>query len=153
VALHLYRRRRGYAGYCVKCGRTFCPRCKSASESQIYCTQCIHIYIKKDGVPFETQAKKSLEVRAHQTRTFYLRKLMNALFPGFASLQHDRTLQGILLYLVFSFLILLGIHPAFLPLLHFQAPLISGISTLALLLGALVWILINARVLLEKEGH
>ena len=153
VALHLFRRRRGYAGFCVKCGRTFCPKCKSASESQIYCTQCIHIYIKKDGVPFETQARKSQEVRAHQSRTFYLRKLMNALFPGFAFLQHDRTAQGILLYLLFSSLILLGIHPSLLPLLHIQAPMMDGLSTLALLLGALVWIILNARVLLEKEGH
>gem|GEM_PF-1486009 len=153
VTLHLIRRRRGYAGVCVKCGRTFCPRCKSASESQIYCTQCIHIYIKKDGVPFEIQARKALEVRVHQARTLYLRKLMSALFPGFSTLQHDRTVQGILLYLLFSWLMVLGIHPALLPLLHIRAPVLDELSILALIFGAVVWILVNARVLLEKEGH
>ena len=48
ILLWLKRRRAGLANACIKCGRTFCPRCKSARESTTYCTQCIHIYLKRD---------------------------------------------------------------------------------------------------------
>jgi len=60
------RRRVGFAGSCMKCGRTYCHRCKSARESATFCTQCIHIYLKRDGVSMGTKRAKFDEVNEHQ---------------------------------------------------------------------------------------
>ena len=153
VVLHARRKSRGgYAGVCTKCGRTFCGKCKSASESQIYCTQCIHIYIKKDGVPLETKVKKMKEVKTYLAQGFILRKVLSALFPGFYLLTQDKTLKGTLIFAVFSALVLFGLRPTLLPLLHFQAPLMGALAQLSLILAAAVWVVTNAKVLLEKGG-
>ena len=153
VALHMRRKKRGgYAGICTKCGRTFCSKCKSASESQIYCTQCIHIYIKKDGVPLETKVRKMKEVKYFLGRTLWSKKLMNVIFPGFAHLLQDKNLQGMLIFTAFSLLVLLGLLPAPFALTGFPAPVLGVLGKVALGLAAVVWIVANAKVLLEKGG-
>jgi tetratricopeptide (TPR) repeat protein len=153
AVLHMQRRKRGgYAGICTKCGRTFCSKCKSASESQIYCTQCIHIYIKKDGVPLETKVRKMKEVKYFLGRTLWSRKLMNALFPGVALLQQEKTFKGITVFLAFSLLLLLGLRPAPFALTAFPSPVLGILAKAALGLAAAVWIAANAKVLFEKGG-
>src|SRR6185295_2461859 len=62
IIIWFRRRKAGYANACIKCGRTFCHRCKSARESATYCTQCIHIYLKRDGVSLDTKRSKLEEV-------------------------------------------------------------------------------------------
>src|SRR5512141_1202624 len=58
-ALDVFRRRgRGYASECQKCGRAFCRLCKPSTESALLCSQCIHVYLKKDGVAIETKLQK-----------------------------------------------------------------------------------------------
>jgi hypothetical protein len=68
IAIAIWARRRGagFAGKCIKCGRTFCHRCKSAHESATYCTQCIHIYLKRDGVSLDTKRSKLADVQRYQ---------------------------------------------------------------------------------------
>jgi len=63
----LKRRKAGFAGSCLKCGRTYCARCKSSRESATFCTQCIHIYLKRDGVSMATKRAKFEEVSEHQS--------------------------------------------------------------------------------------
>ena len=153
VVLHLRRKKRGgYAGICTKCGRTFCSKCKSASESQIYCTQCIHIYIKKDGVPLETKVRKMKEVKNFLDRNLWSRKLMNILFPGVALLQQEKTLKGILVFVAFSLLLLLGLLPAPFALTGFPTPILGVLGKAALGLAAVLWITANVKVLFEKGG-
>jgi tetratricopeptide (TPR) repeat protein len=153
LALHMHRRKRGgYAGVCTKCGRTFCSKCKSAGESQIYCTQCIHIYIKKDGVPLETKVRKMKEVKYFLGRTLWSKKLMNVIFPGYALLLKEKTLKGALVFLAFSFLLLMGLQPAPFAITGFAVPLVGLLEKVALGLAAVIWILANAKVLIEKGG-
>jgi tetratricopeptide (TPR) repeat protein len=153
VGLHAYRRRHGgYAGICTKCGRTFCTKCKSASESQIYCTQCIHIYIKKDGVPLETKVRKMKEVKNFLGRTLWSKKLMNALFPGYALLLQEKTLKGMLVFIAFSLLVMAGIHPAPFALTGFSSPVLGILAKAALGLAAALWVAVNAKVIVEKGG-
>ena len=62
--LDIFRRRgRGYASECQKCGRAFCCLCKPSTESALLCSQCIHVYLKKDGVAIETKLQKLDDVR------------------------------------------------------------------------------------------
>jgi tetratricopeptide (TPR) repeat protein len=76
------RKKRGYALACQKCGRTFCRLCKPPGESPLLCSQCIHVYLKKDGVSIETKLQKVEEVRRRQGSEERLRKALNVVFPG-----------------------------------------------------------------------
>ncbi len=76
------RKRRGYALSCDKCGRTFCRRCKPPGESPLLCSQCIHVYLKKDGVSIETKLQKVEEVRRRQGFEERLRGALNVVLPG-----------------------------------------------------------------------
>jgi tetratricopeptide (TPR) repeat protein len=90
------RRKNGLANACIKCGRTFCYRCKSARESTTYCTQCIHIYLKRDGVSLDTKRKKLEEVTDHQTGMVRRNRLFATFLPGAAQMMEGRTVTGLL---------------------------------------------------------
>ncbi|HVT42927.1 MAG TPA: tetratricopeptide repeat protein [Thermoanaerobaculia bacterium] len=107
AGLWLARRRSGFAGECIKCGRTFCHRCKSAHESATYCTQCIHIYLKRDGVSLDTKRAKLGEVQKHQTTTLRRRKIMTTFLPGSAQILAGSSVRGVMILL--AFLLLLSI--------------------------------------------
>jgi tetratricopeptide (TPR) repeat protein len=147
------RRKTGIAGSCIKCGRTFCPRCKSARESATYCTQCIHIYLKRDGVSLDTKRKKLDEVQDFQSRSLRTRRLLAFLLPGSARVYEGAALSGLLLLLVF----LLFVSSAI--LVGRTAPLGPSADTLRLVLrlgsviGALlVWLLFSLPSLRERSG-
>jgi Tetratricopeptide repeat len=81
--LDAYRLRgRGYALACQKCGRNYCARCKPRGENVGLCSQCIHVYLKKDGVSIETKMLKVEEVKRRQLQLGRLRVVMNVLLPG-----------------------------------------------------------------------
>jgi hypothetical protein len=105
----LKRRRAGLAGSCIKCGRTFCPRCKSARESTTYCTQCIHIYLKRDGVSVATKRSKLEEVGQHQSGMMRRNKFFATFLPGSAQLLEGRTIVGFLGLFVFLLAVCLAI--------------------------------------------
>jgi tetratricopeptide (TPR) repeat protein len=82
-ALDSWRRKKhGYAISCQKCGRTFCRLCKPPGESSLLCSQCIHVYLRKDGVSIETKLRKVEEVRRRQGFEGRLRRALNFVFPG-----------------------------------------------------------------------
>ena len=99
------RKKTGVAGACIKCGRTFCSRCKSARESATYCTQCIHIYLKRDGVALDTKKSKLVEVQKYQSETLRERKLVATFFPGGGRMHEGLTLRGILPMVLFFFFV------------------------------------------------
>lgn len=92
----MFRRRTGFANACIKCGRTFCFRCKSSRESSTYCTQCIHIYLKRDGVSLDTKRQKLDEVTDHQAGVVRRNRLFATFLPGAAQLLEGRTMAGLL---------------------------------------------------------
>jgi tetratricopeptide (TPR) repeat protein len=102
VALWLYRRKTGFAGACIKCGRTFCRKCKSARESATYCTQCIHIYLKRDGVSLDTKRHKLEEVTFHHSGMNRRNRLFATFLPGSAQILEGRTLAGLIGILLFA---------------------------------------------------
>ncbi len=107
--IFLKRRRAGLAGSCIKCGRTFCPRCKSARESATYCTQCIHIYLKRDGVSVATKRTKLDEVGQHQTGMLRRNRMFATVLPGSAQLLEGRTVAGVIGLFVFFVFVCLAI--------------------------------------------
>jgi hypothetical protein len=109
VMIWLRRRRTGYAGACIKCGRTFCHRCKSSRESMTYCTQCIHIYLKRDGVSLDTKRKKLEEVTDHHTATVRRNRAFATFLPGSAQLLEGRTASGMIGLFLFALFVCLAI--------------------------------------------
>ena len=107
--LYLKRRGNGFAGSCIKCGRTFCHRCKSARESTTYCTQCIHIYLKRDGVSLDTKRTKLDEVNTHSSSLTRRNKLFATFLPGSAQLLEGRTTAGLIGVYIFLFFVALAL--------------------------------------------
>ena len=104
-----FRKRSQYANACIKCGRTFCYRCKSARESTTYCTQCIHIYLKRDGVSLDTKRQKLEEVARHQTAVTRRNRLFATFLPGSAQLMEGRTVAGMLGVFFFAFFVVMAL--------------------------------------------
>jgi hypothetical protein len=109
VILWARRRRAGLANACIKCGRTFCYRCKSARESSTYCTQCIHIYLKRDGVSLDTKRKKLEEVTEHQTGMTRRNRIFATFLPGAAQLMEGRTVVGVLGAFLFALFVAIAV--------------------------------------------
>jgi|GEM_PF-491005 len=101
ILLAVRRKANGFAGTCMKCGRTFCYRCKSSRESSVYCTQCIHIYLKRDGVSLDTKRAKLEEVQDYQGSRVRVKKLLSTFFPGSGQAYDGATAKGLAALLLF----------------------------------------------------
>ncbi len=146
VALWIKRRRTGFAGACIKCGRTFCHRCKSSRESATYCTQCIHIYLKRDGVSLDTKKAKIDEVNAHVIGMTRRNRLFATFLPGSAQLLEGRTIGGMLGLYVFLLFVSLALLAGRL------APVLTGttvvmlVRVVALVIVVLLWFSLSTPV-------
>ena len=141
------RRRHGFAGPCIKCGRTFCPRCKSARESTTYCTQCIHIYLKRDGVSVATKRSKLDEVGQHQSGMLRRNKLVATLLPGSAQLLEGHTIIGTIGLFIFFFALCLAL------LVGRLAPVLAPgelaktiVRVVAILIAVITWFVMTVPV-------
>ena len=149
--IFLKRRRAGFAGSCIKCGRTFCPRCKSARESTTYCTQCIHIYLKRDGVAVASKRSKLEEVGQHQTGMVRRNRFFATFLPGSAQLLEGRTVIGFVGLFVFLFGVSLAV------LVGHLAPVLAPgelakmiVRVAAIALAVLTWFLMSIPVYRRK---
>jgi tetratricopeptide (TPR) repeat protein len=86
----------GYSSECQKCGRTFCRLCKPVGESNLLCSQCVHVYLKKDGVAIETKLQKLEEVKRRKVLADRLKTLGNVLLPGTTAFLDSRVLTALL---------------------------------------------------------
>lgn len=140
LLLWVRRRKTGLANECIKCGRTFCPRCKSARESTTYCTQCIHIYLKRDGVSIDTKRKKLEEVTGHQGGMTRRNKLFATFLPGAAQMLEGRVVSGIIGAFLF------GLFVASAILVGRLAPAIGPAADIAQLMVRILCIVLAAIV-------
>ena len=148
MALWSRRKRAGYAGSCIKCGRTFCHRCKSARESATYCTQCIHIYLKRDGVALATKRAKLDEVSDHHASVQRRNRLFATFLPGSAQVLEGRTLAGVIAMFVFFLFVSVAVFIGRL------APVIGPVAesahlmvrVAAITLAVLVWLFMSLPV-------
>ena len=95
-------RGRGYASECQKCGRTFCRLCKPPGESALLCSQCIHVYLKKDGVAIETKLQKLEDVKRRKTLEERVGVALNILLPGSSAFLESRVFAGMAAFFLFA---------------------------------------------------
>jgi tetratricopeptide (TPR) repeat protein len=81
---------------CSKCGKVFCPRCKTTNESRSYCSQCIAVFLTRGAVSIEQQAAKMEQIRRRQKVRTLVRRIGSAIVPGFGDLLAGRPTRGIL---------------------------------------------------------
>jgi tetratricopeptide (TPR) repeat protein len=149
LALGLWlKRRKGLAGSCIKCGRTFCHRCKSARESATYCTQCIHIYLKRDGVALATKRAKVDEVSDHYAGVQRRNRLFATFLPGSAQLLEGRTIVGMLGAFLFFFFVCEALAigrlaPALGPVASTAQTIVRS---LAIIVAIIIWLMLSIPV-------
>ena len=124
--------------------------CKSARESATYCTQCIHIYLKRDGVSLDTKRTKLEEVNEHQTALVRRNKLFGTFMPGSAQLLEGRTAIGIIGLFAFLFFVCFAVLRTTAPVLAPASRELS--SAFSLILAVLVWCVLTIPVF-EESGH
>lgn len=145
------RRGSGFADACIKCGRTFCHRCKSSREAATYCTQCIHIYLKRDGVSLDTKRMKLTEVQVYARRTTRLKKILTSLLPGSAQLLEGATIRGILILMLFLVLVSLAVLIGRLaPLAPPAETMRFFVRTVAISLAVVLWLIISVPVYRQR---
>jgi len=145
--LFLKRRRAGFAGSCFKCGRTFCLRCKSARESTTFCTQCIHIYLKRDGVSAATKRAKLEEVNDHQHAVLKRNRWLATFLPGSAQVLEGHTVKGVVASFAFAFFVSLAILSGRLaPVLAPGDTAKTIVRIVAIVLAAALWLFITLPV-------
>jgi tetratricopeptide (TPR) repeat protein len=149
--LYVKRRRAGFAGACIKCGRTFCHRCKSARESATYCTQCIHIYLKRDGVSLATKREKLDQVVEYQSGTLTRNKLFGAFVPGSGQLLEGRTFAGTIGVFLFILCVALAVLTGRLaPVLVPGSTAQIVVRVAAIVVAIIIWIFMAPPVLRRK---
>ena len=98
-------RKKTHAQACTKCGKAFCKRCHPGPREYGLCTQCLHIFVKRDGVSPISRKEKLDEIEGYSRRQNILIRLFSLLLPGSSSFYHDRTLFGILILVPWVFLV------------------------------------------------
>lgn len=123
--------RRFAAASCEKCGRAFCARCHATAKTSAYCTQCTHLYVKKDGVSPVVRSAKLREVHRWVALNSLATRLFNILLPGAGSLYADRVAAGVLLVFLWASALTALLIPVFLV----QSPTRMGHEDLAVFFG------------------
>jgi tetratricopeptide (TPR) repeat protein len=154
LLLFAVRRRTGFANACIKCGRTFCPRCKSARESTTYCTQCIHIYLKRDGVSLDTKRKKLEEVTDHQNGMTVRNRAFATFLPGSAQILEGRTTRGVVGVFLFALFVVVAVlvgrlGPALGPTAEVAQTMVR---VTAIVLAVLIWIFLSLPVYRRRSA-
>jgi len=151
LGVWFFRRRNGTAGECIKCGRTYCYRCKATTEGTNYCLQCVHIYLKRDGVSIEAKREKHEEVQEYQSRTVKRAKMLTTLLPGSGQIVGDATLRGFAALLLFAFLVAVAILIGRLaPIAAPAAGMKAGVRTVAIALAVIVWLSASISIYRQK---
>ena len=129
---------------CFKCGRPFCQRCKTSLEFESFCSQCVHLFIKQDGVSPEARIKKNYEVEQYNRVQRIERAVLSLVAPGAGHLFEGRPFSAFfLLFLWCGCLsgLALGLYalPFSFPPLVGTGALKSAATTLSVLVMVLLW--------------
>jgi tetratricopeptide (TPR) repeat protein len=89
--------RRGAARRCRRCGRAFCRRCHVVTKTPDYCSQCVHLFILRDGLAPVVRDRKMAEVVRYRRQSFLGMRLLSLILPGGGHVIGGRTLFGALL--------------------------------------------------------
>jgi tetratricopeptide (TPR) repeat protein len=144
--LGVWRLKRGAAVECQRCGRVYCARCQTGRIGEL-CSQCHHIFVKKEGVDARVRVQKMGEIKSWHRLQRYRHIACAALIPGGGHLSAGKLRSGLLLLLPASFLVArvlfgAGVYASPWSLGSGASSWLSaaGIATLAVLWAASLWL-------------
>jgi len=82
---------------CLRCGRPFCRRCRVRTKDADHCSQCVHLFILRDGVAPTVKSRKMDEVVRYRRRVWVGRRLLSLPLPGSGHVLGGRPWLGALL--------------------------------------------------------
>ena len=132
--------------------RTRCA-CQPGAEVSVYCTQCTHLYIKKDGVAPDVRVRKLKEVERHTAVVGWVSRLLNLVVPGLGNVFAGHLGVGLILLALWSlFLAAFVVGGRILEYpessLALRSGMLFGLNVAAL---AVVWIWANVLTLLRRS--
>lgn len=86
--------RSGRASTCQRCGRTFCRRCQMPTRYPGTCSQCVHLFVLRDGLPPLVRDRKMAEVVRHRRGVFWMTRVTGLVLPGAGHVLGGRPLLG-----------------------------------------------------------
>ena len=123
LILYMVKGKKFFSRSCFKCGRAFCSRCKTSLEFESFCGQCVHLYIKQDGVSPEARMKKNYEVEVYNRFLKTMRAVLSVVAPGAGHFIEGRPFSSLFLLLLWC-----GFVATFL-LRSFALPMPFSVST------------------------
>ena len=82
---------------CRRCGRAFCRRCRVGTKDPDHCSQCVHLYILRDGLAPTVKSRKMEEVVRYRRRVWIGERLLSLSLPGSGHVLGGRPWLGALL--------------------------------------------------------
>jgi tetratricopeptide (TPR) repeat protein len=167
-AMILLTQRFSPARRCIRCGGAFCHYCKSSREGHEYCSQCLHLFVRGDGLAPEAKNYKLYQVERFEQRTKRRRRLVSLLLPGAGQLLRGKPTRGVV-FLILWMAAWIAFNPAILLPLERLAGLdlrldllrpgrvpaafvVDATAILALALAIAVWFAGNAWRLRRREA-
>jgi tetratricopeptide (TPR) repeat protein len=84
-----------HAHRCVQCGQAFCRKCQTVDRSYGFCIQCLHIFVKKDGVSPGSRRTKMVQIEKYSKKQKLLRLVGGILVPGSAEVYDQNVIKGV----------------------------------------------------------
>jgi tetratricopeptide (TPR) repeat protein len=137
--------RSGAARRCRRCGGPFCRRCQVATKYPDHCSQCMHLFILRDGLAPGVKNRKMEEVARYRRKIFIGTRCLSLVLPGSGHLLGGRALVGAATLMAWA-VVLLAIlaRGALLVSPEWIAPTTGATAVLPLVgLGLIVWLLGN----------
>lgn len=85
-----------HAHRCVQCGQAFCRKCQTVDRSYGFCIQCLHIFVKKDGVSPISRRTKMSQIEKYSKKQKLLRLVGGIVVPGSSDVYDQDLIKGIL---------------------------------------------------------
>ncbi len=82
---------------CGRCGRAFCRRCQAVTKYPDFCTQCMHLFILRDGLAPNVKERKLSEVVRYKRQHFIGTRIFSLVLPGSGHTIGGRPFLGVVL--------------------------------------------------------
>jgi len=152
IGLVLTLQRKDVAAACERCGQPYCPHCRPGKDSAKLCSQCVHLFHRRDGVSPQMRADKMAQIGSHNRLARVRAMVLSLMLPGSGQIAQRQTLLGFGFALFWSASLALW-------LTHAGAPLEPGLLARSLqvqpawtgLIGvAAAWLMANITTLVSR---
>jgi len=148
------KKREKFARSCYKCGRAYCSQCKTSLEFESFCGQCVHLYIKQDGVSPQARMQKNYEVEVFNKKGKIIRAVLALLSPGAGHIWEGHISSGfviLILWLVFlsGFVSRIFAYP--MPYASVGGTSHSAYNFIAILFMVVLWFLFGLAKALSRQ--